>query len=268
MNSSFALISQPGNLAHDSITAEHMREEISMAAHDLRNPLACVVSTLELLDARAESALKPEASNVIRRGLRAADRMERMIQRLLHNANPTSGSGIRVARCSVRSAIGAAIEHNALAGATKSISIQMCGGEIFTEIDEHLLVEAIDNLISNAIKFSDPGSKISCRMAREGGSVSIQITDQGPGLSANDLTRLGKPFQRLSAKPTAGEQSIGLGLWSTRRIADALGGNLSAQNNDSGSGATFTLCIPLNHPAAMRKDCYTDAGRFVPCAGL
>jgi len=244
MNGSLALVSLRPITSKGSITAEFMREEISMAAHDLRNPLACVVSTLELLDAKAEKALKAEICTVVRRGLRAADRMERMIQRLLHNARYPVAQIIDVAECDLISLVGSAVENNLLAATKKNISINLSGAKVGIKTDEHFLIEAIDNLISNAVKYSSPGSAISCKIELDERSILIHIIDQGPGLSPQDLTNLGNPFQKLSAKPTAGETSTGLGLWSTRRIADALGGTLQAKNNGVNAGSTFTLSLP------------------------
>lgn len=244
MNGSLALVSPRPLATEGSITTQFMREEISMAAHDLRNPLACVVSTLELLDAKAEKALKAEINTVVRRGLRAADRMERMIQRLLHNACHPVALIVDLTDCDLISLVDAAIENNFLSASKKSISVNVSGAEISLKTDEHFLVEAIDNLISNAVKYSDPGSAVSCHVELNEQSVLIHIKDQGPGLSPQDLKRMGNPFQKLSAKPTGGETSIGLGLWSVRRIADALGGTLYAKNNGVHAGSTFTLSLP------------------------
>lgn len=72
----------------------------------------------------------------------------------------------------------------------------------------------------------------------------IRISDQGPGLSPEDLGRLFGRFQRLSAKPTAGESSTGLGLSIVKRIVDMHGGEVTAKSDGPGSGSTFTITLP------------------------
>jgi signal transduction histidine kinase len=104
--------------------------------------------------------------------------------------------------------------------------------------------EAIDNLISNAIKYSPIGGKIAVLVNREQNKTVIRIADEGAGLSPEDLGRLFGRFQRLSAKPTAGESSTGLGLSIVKRIIDMHGGEVTAQSGGPGQGSTFTVTLP------------------------
>src|SRR5438034_9823171 len=108
----------------------------------------------------------------------------------------------------------------------------------------HRMREAIDTLVSNAIKYSPIGGRIAVVVSREKNNSIIRITDQGAGLSPEDLGRLFGRFQRLSAKPTAGESSTGLGLSIVKRIIDMHGGQVTAQSAGPGQGATFTIMLP------------------------
>ncbi|MGY3134231.1 signal transduction histidine kinase [Bradyrhizobium sp. USDA 4501] len=110
--------------------------------------------------------------------------------------------------------------------------------------DADRIREAIDNLVSNAIKYSPIGGKITVTVSHEGDDTVIRIADQGPGLSPEDLGRLFGRFQRLSAKPTAGESSTGLGLSIVKRIIDMHGGHVTAQSPGPGQGSTFTVTLP------------------------
>jgi len=74
--------------------------------------------------------------------------------------------------------------------------------------------------------------------------VAISVADQGPGLSPEDLSRLFGRFQRLSAKPTGGESSTGLGLSIVKRIVNLHGGSVMAESNGAGPGTTFTIRLP------------------------
>jgi signal transduction histidine kinase len=113
-----------------------------------------------------------------------------------------------------------------------------------TMCDADRIREAIDNLVSNAIKYSPIGGKITVAVTHEGAETVIRISDQGAGLSPEDLGRLFGRFQRLSAKPTAGESSTGLGLSIVKRIIDMHGGHVTAQSPGPGQGSTFTVTLP------------------------
>jgi signal transduction histidine kinase len=115
---------------------------------------------------------------------------------------------------------------------------------VVTMCDSDRIREAIDNLFSNAIKYSPIGGKITVGVTHEGGDTVIRITDQGAGLSPEDLGRLFGRFQRLSAKPTAGESSTGLGLSIVKRIIDMHGGHVTAESAGPGQGSTFTVTLP------------------------
>jgi signal transduction histidine kinase len=113
-----------------------------------------------------------------------------------------------------------------------------------TMCDADRMREAIDNLISNAIKYSPIGGKIAVVVSHEQSNTIIRIADEGAGLSPEDLGRLFGRFQRLSAKPTAGESSTGLGLSIVKRIIDMHGGEVTANSEGPGQGSTFTVSLP------------------------
>lgn len=228
-----------------SIFAKISREEVTMAAHDLRNPLSCLVSTLELLESRAGKNASEGLRKDVRRGLRAAERMDGMIQRLLDNARqPPPPPAANATPNTLRAIVGTAVEFSLLNARKKGIRIHQVGPKILTTLDQDLLVEVVDNLVSNAVKFSNYASEIHCKIGQDARSAFIQVTDNGRGLTRKDLAKIGEPFQRLSAKPTAGEKSSGLGLWSARRIINSLGGELFADSDGFNKGATFMLRLP------------------------
>jgi signal transduction histidine kinase len=105
--------------------------------------------------------------------------------------------------------------------------------------------EAIDNLVSNAIKYSPAGGHIELLVDQAPGETHVRVRDEGAGLSPEDMARLFGRFQRLSAKPTAGESSTGLGLSIAKRIVELHGGSISAQSEGAGLGTTFTMRLPV-----------------------
>ena len=117
--------------------------------------------------------------------------------------------------------------------------------------DADRMREAIDNLISNAIKYSPIGGQITVLVDGDEDDTTIRVTDEGAGLSPEDIGRLFGRFQRLSAKPTAGESSTGLGLSIVKKIVDMHGGSVVAQSPGPGQGATFTITLPAATPASF-----------------
>lgn len=105
------------------------------------------------------------------------------------------------------------------------------------------LRQVLDNLISNAVKYSPPGSRVWVRVRKRKPEWRFEIKDEGPGIKLADKQKLFKDFARLSAKPTGGEKSTGLGLAITRRLVDAHGGRIGVESTE-GQGATFWFTIP------------------------
>jgi signal transduction histidine kinase len=100
-------------------------------------------------------------------------------------------------------------------------------------------------LVSNAVKYSPIGGRIEVSVGRVDGEALIRVQDDGPGLSPEDMGRLFGRFQRLSAKPTAGESSTGLGLSITKRIVDLHNGRIFVESAGASGGAAFTIALPL-----------------------
>jgi signal transduction histidine kinase len=113
-------------------------------------------------------------------------------------------------------------------------------------VDSDRIREAIDNLVSNAVKYSPIGGAIDLLVRRDEGSIIVEVRDQGAGLSPEDISRLFGRFQRLSAKPTAGETSTGLGLSIVKRIIDLHGGRISVDSKGPGKGATFKMTLSVS----------------------
>ena len=105
------------------------------------------------------------------------------------------------------------------------------------------LEQALVNLVGNAVKFSNPHTVVETVIETHEDSVRIHVLDRGPGLTSDDLERAFRKFARLSARPTAGESSTGLGLYITHRLLERMGGQVEAGVR-SGGGARFTLILP------------------------
>jgi signal transduction histidine kinase len=107
-------------------------------------------------------------------------------------------------------------------------------------VDRSYLTQIFENLVSNAIKFSPPKRRISVEILQNNGHIITEITDQGPGLTEEDLPRLFQKYQKLSARPTGGEHSTGLGLSIVKKYVEAMEGRVWAESQP-GNGATFKV---------------------------
>jgi signal transduction histidine kinase len=102
------------------------------------------------------------------------------------------------------------------------------------------MVQVLENLISNAVKYSPPGKNIFVRLRQQSGAIRLEVQDEGPGLSGEDQKKLFGKFARLSAKPTGGEHSTGLGLSIVKKMVEALTGRVWCES-EPGRGATFIV---------------------------
>jgi signal transduction histidine kinase len=176
----------------------------------------------------------------------ATKRLTSMVDHLISDAMADAFDiSIRREPVDVASLVSEVADANQPLAANKQQAITVSAPPNFvTMCDADRMREAIDNLISNAIKYSPIGGRIAVVVTHEGNNTIIRVADEGAGLSPEDLGRLFGRFQRLSAKPTAGESSTGLGLSIVKRIIDMHGGEVNANSPGPGQGSTFTVILP------------------------
>jgi two-component system sensor histidine kinase/response regulator len=109
--------------------------------------------------------------------------------------------------------------------------------------DSSALDQVLDNLLSNALKFSPPGKNIFVSVRPANGLVECVVRDEGPGFSEADKARMFRRYGRLSARPTAGEPSTGLGLSIVRKLVQNMNGEINCDSKE-GQGAAFTFRLP------------------------
>jgi len=114
--------------------------------------------------------------------------------------------------------------------------------------DHGMLAQIVRNLISNAIKFTDPGGSVTVGAVLDGDDVAIMVSDTGIGIAEADRERVFMPFVQLDTPNRIKPPGTGLGLAISRQLAELLGGALTLQST-LGEGSTFTLRIPLQMPA-------------------
>ena len=222
-------------------------EILGTVAHDLKNPLGVILGRTEMLTELIGAGSPKENITAQVEHIRdATRRLTSMVDHLISDAMADAFDiTIRREPVDVASLVAEVTDANLPSAVNKQQTIAVSAPPNFvTMCDSDRIREAIDNLVSNAIKYSPIGGKIMVGVTHEGSNTVIRIADEGAGLSPEDLGRLFGRFQRLSAKPTAGESSTGLGLSIVKRIIDMHGGHVTAESAGPGRGSTFTVTLP------------------------
>ncbi|NJM24816.1 MAG: tetratricopeptide repeat protein [Bacteroidia bacterium] len=132
-------------------------------------------------------------------------------------------------------------KHKGITLHVKTDEVRADNKKVLTNKD--YLHRIVDNLVSNAIKFSPQGKNVYVETKKNGQTFSISVRDEGPGMTDEDKKHLFKKFQRLSAKPTGGELSTGLGLAIVKQLVTQLDGNITVESVPS-KGAAFEVVLP------------------------
>lgn len=222
-------------------------EILGTVAHDLKNPLGVILGRAEMLAELVGAGSSGDTVTVQINHIRdATRRLIAMVDDLISDAMADAFDiTIRREPVDVAALVAEVAEANQPPALNKqqTITVSAPAGQI-TMCDQDRMREAIDNLVSNAIKYSPVGGRITLLVDHDAGNTIIRITDEGAGLSPEDLGRLFGRFQRLSAKPTAGESSTGLGLSIVKRIVDMHDGQIKADSGGPGQGSAFTIILP------------------------
>jgi signal transduction histidine kinase len=221
---------------------------LGIVAHDLKNPLAVILGRTEMLSdllSMDPPQLEPARSQLEHVRL-TARRLTEMVDTLIADAmSDALDIRIRQQPLDLAALVDEAASANRPLAERKGQTILVRSPARVKATGDHArLREAVDNLVSNAIKYSPPGSGIDISIEGRDGEASIKVKDQGAGLSPEDMSRLFGRFQRLSAKPTGGESSTGLGLSIAKRIVELHGGTILASSDGPGAGATFEIVLP------------------------
>lgn len=221
---------------------------MGIAAHDLRNPLSGVLMASQEI---AHGEL--ELDDAVRFGRMintAANQMNHLIQNLLDvNKIDSGGMTVELSDVHLLHLVHEVIQHFVDAAASKNIEFKVDVPDDVVVLSDILhLKEVFENLISNSIKYTNPAGfvkYITIKATPDGSHVRVDISDQGLGFSEADKAKAFGRFARLSARPTGGETSTGLGLSIVKALVEAMGGRISLES-DFGKGSTFTLYLP-NH---------------------
>jgi two-component system sensor histidine kinase/response regulator len=221
---------------------------LGMCAHDLRNPLSSIRGLAELMDENAIGALTAEQREIVQTIHGASQSMLQLVNELLDVATIEAGHLKLVKEpTSVAEIVERSVYLSNIEAAKKNTHIEMVRlpHDPVVDVDRNKIRQVVDNLISNAVKYSPRGSVITVLVHANDKVAGFAVRDNGPGIPDDERHKLFKDYGRLSAVPTDGEKSTGLGLAICRKIVEAHDGTIGVENN-AGRGCEFVVSLPLH----------------------
>ena len=218
---------------------------LGVVAHELKNAITTIPAYAELLKENCVS--QPDNLKLLQHIIRASQKTNHLIEEMLEMAKlQASEFKLKRKEVDIATVVGRVAATNlVLANAKQQKIILQVVDDIIINADEIKISEIADNLINNAIKYSPPGGRIGVHVKTEEGKAVLEVYDEGPGFKPGDEEKLFLPFTRLSARPTAGEHSTGMGLSIVKMLTEAHGGTVTARNHSEWSGAVFRVELPV-----------------------
>ncbi|WP_437693749.1 ATP-binding protein [Sorangium sp. So ce176] len=220
---------------------------VGTAAHDLRNPIAAIqwFSTMLLAGAGAGSE---DARRHLLKIQSNAEFTLQLLEDLLDITTLEGGSvALRMQDADLRGLVAAAVSLNEHSARRKAIEVAI---DVPAELppvrcDVERIEQVLSNLLSNAFKFSHPGTTVTVRARRLGDAVEVTIDDQGLGIRPEEISGLFCKFRRTSTRSTGGEKSTGLGLSICKNLVERHGGAIRVESElGRGTRVCFTLPLP------------------------
>lgn len=215
---------------------------IKILAHDLRTPINHMQGLAQLF-LLSNPTLPEDQRAVIETISDSSVRLNKMITNILDVDSIENGRAkVFMDDVSISSLVHQVVKSFEKQAHKKDIALSFATSNDACKIkgDSLFLIQIFENLISNAIKFSERGKQVVVRVLENGNKVKVEVCDQGPGLSEDDLHVLFKKFQQLSAKPTGGEGSIGIGLSIVKKYVELMGGEVWCESQLH-KGASFIV---------------------------
>jgi signal transduction histidine kinase len=219
------------------------KEILGIAAHDLRNPLNIIIGFSEEIKELGHN--NTDITYYAGHINSEAKQMNDLLIELLHTAaNDAIEFELNRSDFDLAELINLVIfsfQHSL--DSKKQKTKFLCNEEIIINADKKKIKEVVENLISNAIKYSHHGKHITVTLSKNESIVELKVQDEGLGMTESDLQKIFGKYQKLSAKPTNNESSTGLGLFIVKKIIDQHNGNILVDSS-IGKGTTFNIILP------------------------
>lgn len=227
-------------------TLDSRKEILSIIAHDIKNPLMGIGGSAEMI---IEHADNPEIKKFAELIINSSNRIKNQIVELVESEkNKDSIEKLNLTQSDLYQVINSSIIYfERIAGKKqqKIIFSYKSGANYEFLFDKNKIIEVFENLLSNAIKYSNLGENIFVSLGENEEEVFFSIKDNGPGFTEDDKKKMYGKFQRLSASPTSGEESSGLGLHIVKKFIDMHNGKIVLES-EPGKGSTFTIYLKKN----------------------
>ncbi len=228
---------------------EKKNEFLGIAAHDLRNPLGAMIGFVDLMihDIQDNTFNPEEGLNELEIVLKSARNMSNMINDLLDISAIESGKvKLNLQPNDLNSIIQDCETIFRKPAQAKNIDLQIEFNPSIppVQIDRNRIAEVVDNLVSNAIKYTYPGGRVRVYAEKDDHHAVIHVEDTGQGLDESDMKEMFSSFKKLSTRPTGGESSTGLGLAIVKKIVEVHGGKVWVKSK-KGVGSTFSFSVPI-----------------------
>jgi PAS domain S-box-containing protein len=236
-------------VAHASLEALNQEKNrfLGMAAHDLRNPLGGIQSLSQFLLEGDCGLLSPEQFDFVQAIHESSTFMLRLVNDLLDVSKIESGLvALELKPTLVAQWLESLLPAYRRLASRKQIEIALQAQTALPPlwIDPVKMQQLLDNLVTNAIKFSHPGTQVTILLERCEQEACLHVRDQGQGIPEGEIHKLFQPFCSTNVRPTGGEDSTGLGLAIAKKIAEAHRGRIWVASQ-VGSGSTFSVALPL-----------------------
>jgi len=243
-------------IARDLTTRKQIEDEkadfLATVSHELRTPLTPIKGFLQTLARRDAEFTQDERSHIYEVMLREEQRLERLVHQLLLATSLDSAESFVIKEevdweTTVRAQLDLAARHDP----THEYSVAAAPDLPRVMADEQLAGQVLNNLLSNAAKYSPGGTVIGVGIAHDGHRVVTTVVDRGPGVPLADRDRIFDRFTRLGDHLTRSEQGVGLGLFIVRRSVETMGGTVWVEEAPDG-GAAFSFSLPAVRVRARR----------------
>ncbi|WP_051822608.1 sensor histidine kinase [Desulfonatronum thiodismutans] len=223
---------------------------LGIAAHDLRNPIGNILNLSQLLQGELQGKLNEDSTLYFQLIDSSCGFLLQLISDLLDFSQIESGKlTLELETVDLEALISQQTSYARTAAEAKGVELAFVvqGEDPFViQGDRGRLTQVVDNLVSNAVKFSSAESRVEISLVREGNDLLFTVRDHGPGISPEDQAKLFQPFAKATARPTAGERSTGLGLSIVKRIVDAHRGGVRLESV-VGQGTTLLVRLPMGN---------------------
>jgi len=232
--------------------AEDKDELLGILAHDLKNHLGGMLMSVQLLNEKANSLNDARIQRMTANILLGTDQMFSFVKEFLANSEADHGRPLKFQPVHLIDVAQNVVQRHLAHAQRKGISLQLepRDGGVLVDADRAALEQVLDNLVSNALKFSPSGKKVRIvvgQTADERGEC--RVVDEGPGFTDDDRREIFRRYRRLSARPTGGEPSTGLGLSIVKKLTHDMHGDLTFESVP-GQGTTFIVTFAPARVAA------------------